>query len=151
VVGDLDALHLREGRFLGQPFDGVHRGSGAAMTVDEKRAVLITWPASRSACVTVCDPLHVVDVPGARLLAGQDTPATPGSDTANASIVTLPMFVTVNEHATTSPTAVIASTVVDLTSERAGCRVAETTTSFDPTGGTGPSGATPTAVAVFTT
>ena len=61
-------------------------------------AVLITLPASRSACVTVCAPVHVVDTPGANVVTGQVTPAVFASVTLTAVTVTLPVLVTTNEY-----------------------------------------------------
>ena len=72
---------------------GVPEG-GVAVT----EAVLITLPASRSACVTVCDPVHVVDAPGRRVVAGHEMPVAFGSDTLTDVTVTLPVLVTTNEY-----------------------------------------------------
>ena len=61
-------------------------------------AVLITLPASRSAWVTACAPVHVVDTPGANVVTGHETPAVRASDTLNDVTVTLPVLVTTNEY-----------------------------------------------------
>src|SRR4051812_44579874 len=65
-------------------------------------------PASISACVTVCEPVHVVVAPGASDVTGQTTaPSTRLSDTAIGLSVTLPVFLTRNVYGTTWPAAVI--------------------------------------------
>ena len=62
-------------------------------------AVLATDPASMSACATVYVAVHVVEAPGASVVAGHETIDSPGngSDTATDVSVTLPVFVTTNE------------------------------------------------------
>ena len=61
-------------------------------------AVFTTLPAFRSACVTVCAPVHVVDTPGANVVTGQLTPAVFASVTLTPVRVTLPVLVTRKEY-----------------------------------------------------
>ena len=60
-------------------------------------AVLSTRPVSTSFWVVVCDPVQVVEAPGANVVVGHEMPANNGSITATDVIVTLPAFVTKNE------------------------------------------------------
>ena len=66
-------------------------------------AVLVTEPASTSACVTTYVAVHVVDSAGARVVAGQligdnvPVPENDASATLMLLIVTLPVLVTRNE------------------------------------------------------
>ena len=61
-------------------------------------AELFTVPASTSACVTVCVPVHVVLAPGASVVTGQTAAASSWpSTTAMPVMVTLPVLVTRNE------------------------------------------------------
>ena len=56
-------------------------------------AVLVTTPASTSACVIVCAAaVHVVDAPGASVVTGQDTAPAVGSVTATSCSVTVPVL-----------------------------------------------------------
>ena len=66
--------------------------------VPTTEAVLITLPASRSACVTECAPVHVVEAPGASVVTGHETPAVRASLTVTEVTVTLPVLVTTNEY-----------------------------------------------------
>ena len=63
-------------------------------------AVLVTWPESTSASVSVYVAVHVVDAPGASWVAGHDTVPTFASDTATPVTVTFPVFVTRNVYGT---------------------------------------------------
>jgi len=64
-------------------------------------AVLVTLPASTSACVVVYEPVQVIEAPGTRPpdgSAGHDTEAILLSDTVTADVkVVLPEFVTLYE------------------------------------------------------
>ena len=71
--------------------------------VAEAVAELKTWPASTSACVSVYVPVHVVDTPGARLAAGQDTALISASVTPTLVSVTLPALVTRNVYGIVEP------------------------------------------------
>ena len=62
--------------------------------VPDTFAILVTSPASKSACVTLYVAAHVVEVPGANVVTGQDTDAILSSDTDTSLIVTLPIFST---------------------------------------------------------
>ena len=77
-------------------FDGTGVSAGPLGGVPVTAAVLTTDPASRSAWVTVCVPVQVVDAPGASVVAVQVTPVVLGSVTVTAVRVTLPVLVTVN-------------------------------------------------------
>jgi hypothetical protein len=57
-------------------------------------AVFTIEPASRSAWVTVCVAVQVVEVPGAKVVTGQVTAVVRGSVTAMPVMVTLPVLVT---------------------------------------------------------
>src|SRR5262249_36331011 len=74
-------------------------------TVPVAGAVLDTEPASKSAWVNTwrLSAVHVVDAPGASVVAGQLIEPARGSCTATRS-VRCPVFVTRNVHATSSPT-----------------------------------------------
>src|SRR5437763_16702564 len=65
--------------------------------VAETHAVSLTLPASRSACVTVCVPVHVIDLPGASVVgtAGEQLkPSSAGSSSTETLLsVTLPVLV----------------------------------------------------------
>jgi len=63
-------------------------------------------PAATSAAVTtvVVPARHVVDAPGARVVASQVTGVTAGSSTARPDSGTRPVFVAVTVQATVSPT-----------------------------------------------
>ena len=120
--------------------------------VPTTEATFTTEPASRSACVTVCVPLQVVDTPGANVVTGQVTPAVFGSDTATLVSVTFPVLVTTNEYAMVLPTALYDEVLVDLTIDSDGDCTAGTVTVFEGTGMMGvPDGGVPTALATFTT
>ncbi len=65
------------------------------MAPEEAEAVFVTDPASRSACVIVCEAVQVTDAPGATPpeVSGQLT-VTRSSDTVRSVSDTLPLFVT---------------------------------------------------------
>ena len=57
-------------------------------------AVFTMLPASRSAALVRCTPVHVVVAPGARVESAHDKPTTLGSLSVTAVRVTLPVLVT---------------------------------------------------------
>ena len=66
-----------------------------AILVHEAEALLTIAPASRSACVTVCEAVQVIDAPGASdSVAGQVTVTLLSLTVNGPSSVTLPVFVT---------------------------------------------------------
>ena len=73
--------------------------TGVPAPTADALAVLSTWPASRSAWVSVYDAVQVIDAPMARVVAGQlgvasaIESATPTSESA-----TLPLLVTSNSY-----------------------------------------------------
>jgi hypothetical protein len=93
-------------------------------------AVLLTTPASTSACVTAYVAEHVVSAPGARLVAKQliadNVPVPEKEFGAVASsmlipcTVTFPLLCTANEYVTESPAADTDVGVTDFTNVRAG-------------------------------
>ena len=73
---------------------------GFAWTV----AVLATWPASTSACVSAYVAVQVTWALGARLVVGHETVPTLASETATAVTVTAPEFVTTKVYGIVDPT-----------------------------------------------
>ena len=73
--------------------------------VAEADAVLMIDPAFTSAWVIVRVAVHVVDVPGARVVDGHEMAERPdsGSVTPTDVIVTFPVLATRNENVCTSP------------------------------------------------
>src|SRR5262249_51640580 len=68
---------------------------GDVMTPFDAVATFTIRPASRSACVIVCDAVHVSDAPGVSAADGGQTTVTLSSVTEiEPSTVTLPVFVT---------------------------------------------------------
>lgn len=120
---------------------------GGVPTTD---AVFTILPASRSACVTVCVPLHVVETPGSNEFAAQETPATFGSLTAMALMVTLPVFFTVKVYGIAALRTETLAVVVALTMLSAGPCTAGTVTVFELRGAMAvPLGGVPTTDAVL--
>jgi hypothetical protein len=115
-------------------------------------AVFTKEPASRSACVTVCEAVQVVETPGAKVVTGQLTAVVRGSETAMLVMVTLPVLVTTNEYGTMVPTALTDTVAVDFTTDNAGPCIAGTVTVLEFTGAIGaPIGGVPTTEAVLIT
>ncbi len=71
--------------------------------VPDAVAVLATWPASMSACVSVYVAEQVVDSSGSSVVTGQTTVPTLPSATAASLSVTLPVFVTTNSYVIVEP------------------------------------------------
>ena len=115
-------------------------------------AVFTTDPASRSATVTVCVPVHEVVRPGASDDAAQDTPDVFGSATAMAVSVTLPVLRTTKLYGIDSPMAEKLVLTVDFVMVIDGDWVAATVTVFELVDGMAePPGGVPVTDAVFTT
>src|SRR5438876_707691 len=86
----------------------VSGASGALTSVEVACPVSKNEPASRSACVIACVPVHTTDAPGANDATGnvtatpatlQANPASTGvSDTDTACNVTLPFFLAVTVY-----------------------------------------------------
>ena len=79
--------------------------SGALSSVLVALPVSTNDPASRSACVIECVPVHTTDEPGAKLATGIDgvqlkLPNAGESLTDTLCNVTLPLFVAVNVYVT---------------------------------------------------
>ena len=114
-------------------------------------AVLLTAPASTSACVRVyAAAVQVIDAPAVRLVAGQVTVPILTSLTPTAASVTLPVLVTMNVYVMVSPAAATPSSTPVLTSAidgSAGSGVVNVSSSV--TGS--PVGGVPVADAVFST
>ena len=70
-------------------------------------AVLISVPASRSACVSPYTPVHVIAPSGASVVVGQETSPMRGSATTSPVRVTLPVFVTRNVYGTSPPVSIV--------------------------------------------
>src|SRR5262249_37201220 len=84
-------------------------------------AVLTIEPASRSACTTECEALHVSDWPGASDAVGGHVTVTRLSATVNGPARgTLPLFVTVYEYEITWPRNAYDVGETDLSSESPG-------------------------------
>src|SRR5438874_494500 len=76
--------------------------------VADTQAVSLSLPASRSACVTVCLPVHVIDLPGASV-AGIDgeqaKPSSAGLSSTNTLLnATHAVFAAAIVYVITSPT-----------------------------------------------
>ena len=78
-------------------FDGsLMRGPAVAGGVPAPVAMLVTWPTSRSAWVTVCCAVQVAAWVGAKVVGEHDGASSAlASTTATAVRVTLPLLVTV--------------------------------------------------------
>lgn len=121
-------------------------------SVAETVAVLTTEPLFRSASVTVCEPVQVVDCPGASVVARHDTPDVLGSVTLIDDSVTLPVLRTVKEYGIVSPMVEYPVFAVFFEIVIAGVCVALTVTVFDIAGAIGvPPGGVPVTEAVLTT
>jgi hypothetical protein len=119
--------------------------------VPDAVAVLFTVPASTSACVSVYDFAHVVDAPGASVVAGQDTAPTFGSETPTLVSVTLPVFATTKVYRIVDPAVMPLGVPAVLATEIAGERVIGAFAVLVPVTAD-PVGGVPVAVAVlFTT
>ena len=95
-------------------FEGVAGIGEPPLGVPVTDAVLMMEPPSRSACVIVCVPVHVVLAPGANVVAAHDNPVTLASVMVIAVSVVAPVLVTVNEYGTDAPTVEYDDDVVDL-------------------------------------
>jgi hypothetical protein len=86
--------------------DGADVTAGPVGGVPVAVAVSMIEPASMSACVTVYEPVHVVDAPGASVVTGQViTGGVPVPENAVSTALTpvnvaLPVLVTWNEYVT---------------------------------------------------
>lgn len=85
--------------------------AGAPVTV----AVLTTEPASRSACVTACVAVQVVEAPGANVVDGHEMPDAFGSVIVIEPSVVWPVLRTTKEYGIEAPTAEYPVDVVDFT------------------------------------
>src|ERR1700753_2306742 len=97
--------------------DGFEVTGLAFGSVPEAVAVLWTTPASTSACKIVYGEtaVHVVDACGANGVAGQVTAPALASETVRLVMVTVPVFLTRNDHWIVSPKSVLPSLFTSVT------------------------------------